>query len=176
MTEICLNANAARPYGACAMPVRRFAAASRWEARTYGCGASPLLTPPHTAGMQICSCEKMSVQRVELLALAKCRAGESTRPSVRAEMLESLRAPSNTGALSTLLPLPRDHRSTRALALCKTSLQIPYQPFKYVCKNWQGKEKGRRAAGAIQENSVFSGNLFQLIHFSNSCRLQSLLT
>lgn len=83
---------------------------------------------------------------------------------------------SNTHALSTLLPLPRDHCSTQTLALCKRSSQTPYQPFKCVRKNWQGKAKGRRAAGAIQESSVFSGNLFQLIHFSNSCRLQSLLT
>lgn len=176
MAGIRLDANAARPYGACVVPVRRFAAASPWEARTYGCGASPLLTPPHAAGMQICSCEKMSAQRVELFALAKCRAGASTRPSVRAEVSETFRTPSGTGALSTLLPLPRDHHSTQTLALCKRFLQHPCQPFKCVRKNWQGKEKGRRAAGAIQESSVFSGNLFHLIHFSNSCRLQSLLT
>lgn len=139
MAEICLNANAVSPYGACVMPVRRFAAALRCEARTYGCGASPLLTPPHTAGMQICSCEKMSAQRVELFALAKCRAGASTRPSVRAEMLESLRNPSNSGALSTLLPLPRDHRSTQAWLCARDLCKPPTNPSNVFAKT--GRER-----------------------------------
>lgn len=38
--------------------------ALRRGSRTYACGVNPLLTPPHTAVMQICSCEKMSVHEL----------------------------------------------------------------------------------------------------------------
>lgn len=153
MAEICLNANAACPYGACVMPVRRFAAASRCEARTYGCGASPLLTLPHAAGMQICSCEKMSAQRVELFALAKCRAGTSTRPSVRAEMSESLQTPNKTRTLSTLLPLPQDHRSTQAL--CKRSLQPHVNPSNVFTKTVRERRREEELL-VLSKRALFS--------------------
>lgn len=158
MAEIRLNANAARPYDACAMPVRHFAATSCREARTYGCRASPLLTPPHAAVMQICCREKMSAHRVDLFALAKCRAGASTRRSVRTEMSESFRTPSDAGAprRCSLPPsLPQDHCSAWAPALCERSLQPPINTSNVFAKT--GRER-RRGEGlpALSKRALFS--------------------
>lgn len=143
MAEICLNANAACPYGACAMPVRHFAATSHCEAHTYGCRASPLVTLLHTAVIQIRSCEKMSALRVDLFALAKCRAGASTCPSVRTQMLESFETPSNAGAPSRCsLPPPGPLQCS---SFVWEILPTPPQPTLQMCsQKLAGKGEGKK--------------------------------
>lgn len=132
------------PYGACAMPVRHFAATSHRKACTYGCGASPLLTPPHAAVMQICSCEKMSARRVDLFALAKYRAGVSTRPSVRTAMSESFRTPNDAGAPRRWsLPPPRPLQHSGS-GFVREILATPLSTLQTRSQKLAGKGEGEK--------------------------------
>lgn len=145
-----------RPYGACAMPVRFFAATSRREARTYGCGASPLLTPPHAAVMQICSCEKMSAHRVDLFALAKCRAGVSSRPSVRTEMSESFRSPSDAGAPRGCSLPPPGPLQRSGSGFVRAILATPLSTLQTCSQKLAGKGEGEKGLPALSKRALFS--------------------
>lgn len=152
MAEICLNANAARPYGACVMPVRRFAAASRCEARTYGCGASPLLTLPHAAGMQICSCEKC--QRRELSCLLWQSVEQERAPvplsGLRCQKVYKPRTKPVLWVPCCLFP-----RTTAALRLCARDPCNPTSTLQMCSQKLSGKGEEKKSCWCYPSELCF---------------------